>query len=281
MTKAILDRVTITGADDSIEPTELIKLTEEFPFVEWGILVSASSQGKPRFPTDHWLNGLSLLTRIPHQLPLALHVCGKYTRDVLLGIDSLPDVVHYGYSRVQLNFHAERAKCDPSACAKLLFDWRQKRYVKQVIFQVDGAGGNEHMLAVHSQYDPDFWFVECNPLFDVSGGAGVLPNEWPRPFWFDEMEEPAYHGYAGGLGPDNLAEQLPRIMEAASQPDMSVEFDADVVAQRKSDPPPGATIWIDMETRVRSDNDRKFDLAKVRRCLEIAKPFVTEKRDAK
>lgn len=33
-------------------------------------------------------------------------------------------------------------------------------------------------------------------------------------------------------------------------------------------------IWIDMETRVRSNNDATFDLTKVRRCLEIAAPFV-------
>ena len=35
-------------------------------------------------------------------------------------------------------------------------------------------------------------------------------------------------------------------------------------------------IWIDMETKVRSDDDRQFDLEKVRRCLEIAAPFVVK-----
>ncbi len=29
----MIDRVTITGADDSIEPEELLPLSEEFPFV--------------------------------------------------------------------------------------------------------------------------------------------------------------------------------------------------------------------------------------------------------
>jgi len=61
-----------------------------------------------------------------------------------------------------------------------------------------------------------------------------------------------YHGYAGGLGPENLAEQLPLIGQAAGD----------------------CRIWVDMESRVRSDNDRQFDLAKVRKCLEIAKPFI-------
>ena len=35
-----LNRVTITGADDFTEPKDLVELSEEFPFVEWAILLS-------------------------------------------------------------------------------------------------------------------------------------------------------------------------------------------------------------------------------------------------
>ena len=35
-----LTRVTITGADDSVEPRALAELSEAFPFVEWGLLMS-------------------------------------------------------------------------------------------------------------------------------------------------------------------------------------------------------------------------------------------------
>jgi hypothetical protein len=271
--KAILDRVTITGADDSIQATDLIGLTEEFPFVEWGILVSQSSTGQPRFPSGHWLTGLSLLTRVPHQLPLALHVCGKWTRQALLGIDGLPDGLLQGYARVQLNFHAERTKCDPARFAAVLRMWREHHYVKQVIFQLDGQLGNKHMAAVQAEFDPDFDYVQCVPLFDTSGGAGVLPQEWPQPYEYDHMEELEYHGYAGGLGPDNLEEQLPRIMEAASNP-KPIELDGLGEPHCGSSP---CRIWIDMETKVRSKGDCQFDLAKVRRCLEIAAPYVTLK----
>jgi phosphoribosylanthranilate isomerase len=61
-----------------------------------------------------------------------------------------------------------------------------------------------------------------------------------------------YHGYAGGLGPDNLAHEIPRIAKAAGD----------------------ARVWLDMESGVRSNNDKQFDLDKVLQCLEIAKPFV-------
>ena len=64
---------------------------------------------------------------------------------------------------------------------------------------------------------------------------------------------PILHGYAGGLGPDNIESELQRIAAAAGD----------------------APFWIDMETRVRSDNDEQFDLNKVRRCLEITAPLVS------
>ncbi|MHB1675039.1 MAG: hypothetical protein ACYCSP_12405 [Acidobacteriaceae bacterium] len=39
-----LETVTITGADDSTDIVELAELSEEFPFVEWGILISARAR---------------------------------------------------------------------------------------------------------------------------------------------------------------------------------------------------------------------------------------------
>lgn len=51
----ILDRVTITGADDSISPSGLLPLTKKYPFVEWGILVSVTKIGVPRYPTWAWI----------------------------------------------------------------------------------------------------------------------------------------------------------------------------------------------------------------------------------
>lgn len=42
-------------------------------------------------------------------------------------------------------------------------------------------------------------------LFDTSSGFGILPEKWP------ELLPELYCGYAGGLGPDNLQEQLEKI----------------------------------------------------------------------
>jgi hypothetical protein len=80
-------------------------------------------------------------------------------------------------------------------------------------------------------------------LFDTSAGRGVSPDSWPSPL-------PGHFcGYAGGIGPDNVLHNLEKIAQTAS----------------------GCDTWIDMESGIRSDD--RFDLAKVKRVLELATPF--------
>lgn len=256
----MLDRVTITGADDSIKPQELLSITQEFPFVEWGILASFNntflSGGTKRYPSPRWISDLQAIAETTGSLPsLSLHINGSWVRELLLGGIVIPQELLHCFHRVQLNFHAERTECNPKEFAEAL-----KRIDKQFIFQLDGANGNEHLNAVYEWETPN-----CFGLFDVSGGAGILPDKWPQPIYLDvqpgehgEGEEYwAYHGYAGGLGPENLAEQIPLILNASAATEHTRE----------------GRIWIDMETRVRSNCDTLFDLTKVRHCLKIAEPY--------
>lgn len=248
-----LDRVTITGADDRTDIAKLIELSERFPFVEWGILISRSSEGAPRYPSQAWIKHLQHAARHRRGVQLSLHICGHWVRQLLMGVDELPFGVIDGSARVQLNFHAQRTPCKPHEFYKTLRDFGLRR--RQFIFQIDGAFGNKHLETVYElNHDGS---VDAVPLFDVSGGAGILPASWPKPFYMKaDVVEHVYHGYAGGLGPDNLEEQIPLIAAAAA----------------------GTRFWIDMETGVRSDNDRVFDLAKVERCLEIADHFIQRAR---
>lgn len=238
-----IDRVTITGADDSIKPDDILSLSNEFPFVEWGILVSESSTGRARFPSHDWVSQLQLLCSESGIGDLSLHICGKWVRDLLIGKRTIPSSLFDYFPRVQLNFHAEKTACDAPAFRGALIGLP----FKQFIFQLDGAHGNHHLetAAVAG-------ILDCVGLFDVSGGAGIVPGEWPAPMYMTDDSTYAYHGYAGGLGPDSLETELPRIAEAAGD----------------------CRIWIDMETRVRSEDDAQFDLAKVRRCLEICQPWI-------
>lgn len=226
-----IDKVTITGADDNTDIQWMLAMQEKYPFVEWGILVSESQMGNYRFPSIDWLARI-----IPHQATLqtSMHVCGKWVRqicngdwsDMLLSIG----VVAERAKRVQLNFHAHAHKLQgrffhAAQVASQNSNW-------QLIFQVDGV--NDGLL---SQARLDH--LDAVPLYDLSGGAGVLPLYWPK------QSEGVYTGYAGGLGPRNVIDQVEKIKSVAT-----------------------GRIWIDMETRVRSADDSRLDETLVESVLE-------------
>lgn len=240
-----LDRVTITGADESIISLHgLAELNEEFPFVEWGILTSDSRMGSPRYPSRRWIDGLREM--LLDDAALSLHVCGKWAREILEGNNLLPPGIADGFQRIQLNVR-EDSPCNPPVFYRAVYAMGEKQF----IFQTRGRG-NTLIGHLYDQADLADSQVDAVSLFDTSGGKGIAPSEWPEPFYMEDDETYCYHGYAGGLGPHNLEQQLPLIEKASAQ----------------------TRIWVDMETHVRSENDSVFDLDKVRHCLEVCAPFV-------
>ena len=237
-----ITKVTMTGADDSIAPEALHPISQKYPFVEWGILRSRSQNGSNRFPSQKWIKALNQSQSPASRLHLCAHLCGKYVREVLEdgNFEWLTEKNEFTniYERIQVNFHAERHKVhhEFSEIISGNSDY-------EFIFQMDGTPHNERIFY-------DVLQAEANvvPLFDISGGIGAVPSVWPEPL-------PAvYCGYAGGLGPETIVEQLKKIEH--------------VVGDRE--------IWIDMETRIRSNHDSQFDLEKVVECLELAKPWTKE-----
>lgn len=99
--------VTMTGADDSIDPNDLINISEKYPFVEWGILLSESKMGSERFPTLDWLKQLVEVHR-GRNLNLSAHICQQWCRDIFQNnkmtvAEVLPEIWPI-FQRVQLNF---------------------------------------------------------------------------------------------------------------------------------------------------------------------------------
>lgn len=233
----MLNRVTVTGADDSVKPEDLVPLQAAFPWVEWGILVGTRAQA-PRFPSFDWCAHFVDVAK-KHGLRVSTHLCGAPVRAVCeegKGAAGVVEAVRPGLydvsARIQLNFHGRYHRLHPEFAAAV-------RGTKQFIFQDDAA--NDEAIA---RWCGDK-AVDCVPLFDLSGGAGILPGHWPAP-------KGRYQGYAGGLSPENVAAQLYLIGPAAN----------------------GVNYWIDCETRVRSEDDALFDLALVRAFLKAAAPFV-------
>lgn len=245
----MLQIVTVTGADDSVNPRDLLKLAEEFPFVEFGILMSPKHEGEPRFPSLEWQEQLCSEMHYAVGVPVRLsaHLCGGYVRDVLVhesfNHGGLLPRLQLGYNRVQLNTHGEahdQSKTNGAFCISL-----QHLTMKahQVIFQMDGI--NEYFFKKAPLALPP---ARRAALFDLSGGAGILPKEWPSPI------PQTFCGYAGGLSPDNVSQELVKISTKCQ----------------------GIPYWIDAESLLRSDytdSRDRFDLEKVYLFLKAAEPF--------
>lgn len=178
--------VTITGADDCIDPGKLLGLSREFPFVEWGILYSVKRQGTLRYPTERWIN---LLTSIP-DLKLALHLCGEAARATLAGEDTWL-VERPWFARVQVNGYTAPAT-SLVALAKTLPSFE---FILQVRREED------LQEAAHDAAQ----MPRASLLYDPSGGTGKECFRWPVAPFGTKL------GYAGGIKPANVLDVLGNI----------------------------------------------------------------------
>lgn len=233
-----LTRVTFTGADESVDPAALVEISRRHPWVEWGILFSQSNQSQgPRYPDYSWISDL-LDMNANRAMHLSAHLCGQWVRDVVVAgeftwEDEWMDRAAL-FERVQLNFHGQFHKMHADF-PKLI----QESPMFDFILQCD----NVNDLAVQELVSQP---IATFPLFDQSGAAGIVPRGWPMA-WTE-----VYCGFAGGLGPETVLDELPRIAAAAH----------------------GQDFWIDMERNVRSEEDTVFDLEKVRAVIRMVEPFV-------
>ncbi len=223
----MLSRVTITGADDLTDPLEILDLALSYPWLEFGVLVSKSREGSPRYPSREWQ---AKILKIGNRMNLSMHICGKWAREMFAGEmrwDALPPI-RDAVQRIQIN---GSTPTEPRfGAAGLVSELADKQV--QLIFQYPRA--SEYMTACREHG------LRCTPLFDESGGEGRQVRVW------SDMPTEGYVGYAGGIGPEDVAETVGTIMAFRS-----------------------GGFGIDMEGRVRSDKRDELDMWKARRVLEI------------
>ena len=224
---------TISGIDEATPIEPLLALAAEFPFVEYGILISPNRTfcvtPQHRYPNAEWIS------KLPKNLPLSLHLCGHYARTLLWSGDTveLEDKFNINqFGRVQINAAPHWVAANKTALARAL------SRLPQTIFQIGDGNSAAGLSALFAARD--CCCTEPQPLFDASGGRGQSPLRWPWP-------ATQVCGYAGGLGPYNLSAELTKIEAVAGN----------------------ATVWIDMESNVRTND--VLDLGKVRLVLEIIK----------
>ncbi|WP_291517410.1 hypothetical protein [Acidovorax sp.] len=230
-----LTHCTLTGVDEKTALHELIDLSVDHPIAEWGFLYSPKRQGQPgRYPSIAMLG--KSFSDLPANVRVALHVCGQGVPDLLAGeskVSRLVAMVGERGGRVQLNFNQTREPIDLDA----LRDFLKANHALQVITQHNDA--NSHVWPALQGAG------NHAVLFDSSGGRGILAGQWQQAL------NGVPCGYAGGLGCNNLDEQLEAIAAAAGS----------------------ASTWIDMEGSLRrmdADGHDWFSLEHCTDCLAIA-----------
>ena len=232
-----INRVTITGADNKTNINEMLKIWKQYPFVEWGILFSPKRIGEERYPDFAWLSNLMAKRVGNPKINLSAHLCGAYTREMLMGkTDLIKNFPITGFlelfGRFQLNFNAEKTDGDCDKFFPLL-----KKLGWDFIFQHNHSNKMICNEAIIRKQPISF-------LYDSSGGRGNIASSWKEPF------DGFFTGYAGGLSPDNLESELKKIAQVVGDDE----------------------IWIDTESRVRTNG--VLDMEKVKSFLEIASQYV-------
>ena len=235
-----LDRVTITGADDTTSVTSLQELSNKYPFVEWGFLLSEYREGSNRYPSRDYL---ALLLNPPHidnqKLQISFHVCGSMSRALMEGnsepLDNFLKSVSLPSSyRIQINWNLKYAKSKP-----VVFDC-----LKQKSPEVD-------YIIQHNKSNRTLW-IQCRAadifphvLFDASGGRGVVSSSFRSPL------PGLFCGYAGGLNPNNIEDVLKKLENVVGE----------------------GACWVDVETGVMNSYNN-LDLEKVDAFLSICSSYV-------
>jgi hypothetical protein len=213
--------ITLTGADEVTPIRDLCDLAAK-PGVEIGILLSLNPEGRNRYPGVEWIEDAvaALGARA------AIHICGRAAREAVLA-GRLPWAAQAG--RLQLNGLPRLGEVIEATAI-----------VPQVITQ--------HAPGAHGKTDSLHFNVPGHGLLvDASGGRGLAPRSWARPSTGKEV------GFAGGLGPMNLAVELPKIAAVAT-----------------------GAWWIDMETHLRIASSDRFSIERAKACVDL---FEAWKRD--
>lgn len=227
-----LSSCTLTGVDEKTSLAELERLSKLFPQVEWGFLYSPKRQGTPgRYPSIAFLE--HFFERLSEPVRIALHVCGEGVANLLRGnpieLHLLQHVAKRN-GRIQLNFNQRHDPVDLDILAELLHGHPETTFITQ---HNDANGELIEELLCRG-------VVNHAVLFDSSGGQGVECKDWPKPALIP-------CGYAGGLGPDNIATEFCKI--------------AAKVGER--------TIWIDMEGNLRRNDRDGVDWLDLCRCHTV------------
>lgn len=232
-----LTSITFTGIDEHTDLEHVEMISEQYPYVEWGVLLSYHhKENGNRYPDPHILERLEF-----RHLRLAAHVCGGMAKDVVAA-ETHKMYEHLGWNfdmfkRCQINLNVSSRYAEMRSMRP--FD----RCLDEVIMQM----ANTEALREWLQYT-EKPLPHVSYLLDASGGRGI---DTPINIFDDDPNIRV--GYAGGMNADNVGGKLQQLLDHRSY----------------------AEFWIDMESGVR-DADDWLDLDKVEQVLKVCDPLIKE-----
>ncbi len=229
--------ITCSDIRENVPAEKAVDLLKGSKKVELGIQAHSPCMctGMPR---NLWLNRLLNISDACHTpLNIAIHINYNWCSDFCLGntpeeINNLLQRKHKStgmpmIKRWQLNLGDGTIIPNPDQISKI---------IKSFPYQ-------EFIFPYNSNHDLQDFIKELNKtgakfslLFDASYGAGISPTSWDEPVYKTHSQ-----GYAGGLSPENVTENLNKIAKVAGDRD---------------------DIWIDAEGRLMKPGTRIFDLDK-------------------
>lgn len=189
----MIKKITFSGIDNQVKVKELAELQRDYPFVEFGFLLSETHTNKrtnARYPDMVLLKGAKRAG-----LNLSLHLCGKLARDIVRHNDWEPARKLAGeywtlFKRLQLNVAGER-----KFSHEVTFPAD-----KEIIIQCGES------MELFKAYEGKGNIV---PFLDRSGGRGIVEQDWGP-------GSGPWCGYAGGISEENVAHVIQKINEARS-----------------------------------------------------------------
>lgn len=243
-------KVSMIGANEKLPAADVVDFLRAYPMSEIGVGVSAGkgAYGTPRFDYVMSLWDKYMEKYVPGETgTIALHINGNGQDGekgwpALVSQGNLPlelfammcfpnmsiQLNHFGY-----DFKPENAN-DLANSVNL---WLRIAPRSRLILShcAKTAGYIDAFNRVVSTYNNGS--LKWDVLYDASFGGGKMATQYAAPLYPGIRQ-----GYAGGLGPDNIEEELPKISAVQKNPN--------------------AEIWIDAEGKLQTDDKKTLDLAK-------------------
>ena len=238
-----LQYVTCSDPRENLATDAVLQLAQSAPIVEIAIQAHPSrmSFGMPR---NNWFGKLLTESLYMNPFPnLAVHVNMEWCNDLCQGkiapeIQNWLSLYHTNGTPVirrwQINIHGSKTETfNADAIAKLLNNFHDNEFIFQY-------GASEY----HRMQRLDKNAANFSLLYDTSGGAGKLTKNWRAPLFKEHPQ-----GYAGGLSPENVVQNLDKISK---------------VAGSRTD------IWIDAEGKLKTPGTKTFDINRAKQYINAA-----------